>query len=150
MSVLDSFQVEDLEALRVSVQKFINQYINSESKLLVLLEGPMGVGKTQWVNFLLQELGVDEVCSPTFAIHNMYQLSDGSSVDHLDLYRLRDDEDLESTGFWDLFSRPRGLVLIEWGDMLDSDFLPMQWKRLRLKMEKKGHNETRQLILSEF
>lgn len=150
MPELSSFQIENLQALKSSVQDFLGQYVQKESKLLVLLEGPMGAGKTQWVDFLLQELGVEEVCSPSFAIHNSYQIDNETSVDHLDLYRLQDDEDLESTGFWDLFSQPSGLILIEWGNLLNREFLPADWKRLRLQIEKMDGSESRQLTLSEF
>lgn len=110
---------------------------------ILLLEGPLGVGKTQVVQFLLEEWGCGESSSPSFAIHHRYETALGpfSYVDHLDLYRLEDDEDLESTGFWDLFSQSQGLIVIEWADRLDVQALPFYWPCSRLKLSFGGIEE---------
>ena len=94
---------------------------------VLLLKGPVGVGKTQVVRYLVAELGANEACSPSFAIHNRYDVRAGS-VDHVDLYRLEDEEDLESTGFWDFFTQPEGLIVIEWAERLDENYLPPGWR----------------------
>ncbi|MCB0383882.1 MAG: tRNA (adenosine(37)-N6)-threonylcarbamoyltransferase complex ATPase subunit type 1 TsaE [Bdellovibrionales bacterium] len=94
---------------------------------VLLLMGPVGVGKTQLVRFLVEALGAREACSPSFAIHNCYDVSRGR-VDHVDLYRLEDEQDLESTGFWDFFLEPEGLIIIEWAERLDANFLPPGWR----------------------
>src|SRR5689334_7672356 len=74
---------------------------------VVCLYGELGVGKTQFCQFMAQSLGHDEVtASPTFVIHNRLNLRD-LTLEHLDLYRLTSDEDLESTGFWDLFAEQK-------------------------------------------
>lgn len=96
------------------------------ARQIVLLIGPMGSGKTTAVSQLVKILGGDSAQSPTFAIHQVYKLSK-AEVDHIDLYRLKNEADLESTGFWDLFSRRAGLILIEWGDRLDREALPRDW-----------------------
>src|SRR4051794_6452963 len=77
----------------------------------VLLAGEMGAGKTQFVRWFLEELGTSDVASPTFAIHNEYQTKTGI-VDHVDLYRVQSDADLEAAGFWDLFLQEQGLVFV--------------------------------------
>ena len=92
---------------------------------LVLLKGEMGSGKTQMVRFMCSALGCREVCSPAFTLVNIY--SEG--VAHIDLYRLKNREDLESTGFWDLFTSSR-LVFIEWADLLKEALPP--WNKLFL------------------
>ncbi len=94
---------------------------------VLLLKGLVGVGKTQFVRFLVEELGAKEACSPSFAIHNSYLVSNGH-VDHIDLYRLEDEEDLESTGFWDLFTQQKGLIIVEWAERLNESFLPPGWR----------------------
>jgi len=66
------------------------------------------------------------VSSPSFAIHNQY-MSEMGIVDHVDLYRLEDESDLESTGFWDLFAKEKGYIFVEWGDRLNKDLLPSHW-----------------------
>ncbi len=98
---------------------------------VLLLNGPMGAGKTQFTKYLVSILGGDETVSPSFAIHNQYTTKAGL-VDHVDLFRLENDDELESTGFWDLFSSPMGCIVIEWAERLHSDLLPRTWSCLEL------------------
>jgi len=60
---------------------------------LVLLEGPLGAGKTTLVRGLVRALGGEpaEVCSPTFVLMESYAVSRGGikRLHHADLYRLR-------------------------------------------------------------
>jgi tRNA threonylcarbamoyladenosine biosynthesis protein TsaE len=109
---------------------------------IILLEGPMGVGKTQFTRCYLRSLNSDEVTSPSYAIHNHYETEWGD-VEHLDLYRLEDEEDLESTGFWDLFSRDKSLIIIEWADRLDFTALPKTWSLWLVQM--RFRNEYREI-----
>ena len=69
-------------------------------KTIVALQGPMGVGKTEFVKHLCGKFRSDTVASPTFAIHHRYSSLRGT-IDHLDLYRLENEDELETTGFWD-------------------------------------------------
>ncbi len=117
--------LKDVEDLGLWLEKTMQSRWTGRD--LVLLQGPMGVGKTQFTRLLAQSLGVgDEVASPTFAIHHHYQ-GQRQSLDHLDLYRIENDEELESTGFWDLFARDHGMIVVEWADRLDFDALPNRW-----------------------
>jgi len=103
---------------------------------VVLLEGDLGAGKTQFVNWFLQALGAPQVgASPTFAIHHSYATPSGV-VDHLDLYRLQDDSELESCGFWDLLAQPKALLFVEWANRLPDDVWPKDWRRIRLVLLK--------------
>ena len=60
--------------------------------LSIGLCGDLGAGKTTLVRFLIGALGGNEqqVSSPSFALENEYKLTGGLSVEHWDLYRLRD------------------------------------------------------------
>ena len=101
---------------------------------VVLLDGPLGSGKTQFVKWCVVELGGGErdVVSPTFAIHQSYACTAGA-VDHLDLYRLTSDVDLESTGFWDLLREPKALLFIEWAARLPDSVFPQSFTRVHLE-----------------
>ncbi|MGZ3782984.1 MAG: tRNA (adenosine(37)-N6)-threonylcarbamoyltransferase complex ATPase subunit type 1 TsaE [Bdellovibrio sp.] len=105
-------------------------------KCILLMSGEVGAGKTTSVQIIAELLGLKDVQSPSFAIHLRYENSQGSSLDHVDLYRLKDDDDLESSGFWDLFSQKESLIIIEWANRLDFDYLPLNWQRVEVCFEK--------------
>ncbi len=111
---------------------------------LVLLDGNLGAGKTQMVRWFCEELGIEDAASPTFTIHNEYATANGP-VDHVDLYRVKSDDDLEASGFWDLLSKPQALLFVEWADRLPEDVWPAEWTRVRIRLEKTGTEEERSL-----
>lgn len=137
-------EIKDLADMRAFAQS-VAQEVRTNRRLLILLDGEMGAGKTQFTRFLLEELGSDEACSPSFAIHNSYSTLSGS-VEHMDLYRLESEDDLESTGFWDFFRAKEGVVIIEWADRLRemglADQLPRTWRRVQMKIEIPGSIES--------
>jgi tRNA threonylcarbamoyladenosine biosynthesis protein TsaE len=76
------------------------------------LVGPLGAGKTTFARALLTELGVgSRVKSPTYSLIESYTAG-GLGVQHLDLYRIADAEEVEWLGLRD-FAEPQ-LWLIEW------------------------------------
>ena len=78
------------------------------------LHGEMGAGKTTFIHALCEAMGVkDIVTSPTFSIINEYNASDGGIVYHMDLYRLKSNEEAVNAGVEDcLFSG--NICLVEW------------------------------------
>jgi tRNA threonylcarbamoyladenosine biosynthesis protein TsaE len=99
-------------------------------KQVILLCGEMGSGKTTAVAELVRFLGGANANSPTYAIHQSYKTKWGP-VDHIDLYRVKNEADLDSTGFWDLFLEEKGLILIEWGDKIEAGWIPTDWTKTR-------------------
>ena len=82
---------------------------------LILLNGPLGAGKTVFVQGVGRALGIAGITSPTFVISRIHQGS--MPLIHVDVYRLLeagnaavylDDLDLDS-------AREDGLTVIEWG-----------------------------------
>src|SRR5690349_20654727 len=73
---------------------------------VILLEGDLGAGKTTFVRALASGLGIDPgtVSSPTFVMVNQYRPAAPGSPElvHVDAYRLRSPDDLDSLG-WDQF-----------------------------------------------
>lgn len=64
--------------------------------LLILLKGGLGMGKTRFTQGIGRAVGCDRVKSPTFVIMNEYD-TDVPFL-HVDLYRLEDEEQIESLG----------------------------------------------------
>lgn len=88
-----------------------------EVGLVLALVGPLGAGKTLFVQGLARGLGIDpsRVTSPTFVIAGEYPSQDGRRLHHLDLYRVQSVFELEQAGFLDLLE-PGVVVAIEWAD----------------------------------
>lgn len=126
----------------IELEQFWKDFLPQlKDRAILLLSGDVGAGKTTSVQMMAKSLGLRDVQSPSFAIHLRYENADGKSLDHLDLYRLKDDDDLESSGFWDLFAAKEGLVVIEWAQRLDFDYLPMNWQRVEVKFAKISETE---------
>jgi len=81
------------------------------------LHGEMGAGKTTFVHALCQAKGVkDVVGSPTFSIINEYVFENPHSsgkIFHIDLYRLRDEEEAIRAGVEDCLYSDH-ISLVEW------------------------------------
>lgn len=64
----------------------------------------MGAGKTTFIHALSEALGTeDTVGSPTFSIINQYQIPGDECIYHIDLYRLKDEEEALQAGVEDCF-----------------------------------------------
>ena len=119
--------------------KLVSDFVSKlGSKEVVLMEGPLGIGKSEWVRCCLKTLGYEkEVSSPSFAIHHVYHIK-ARVIDHIDLYRLQKESELESIDFFDLFLRDTGLIFIEWADRLSKEALPKDWNYTYLKFQWSG------------
>ena len=82
---------------------------------LILLNGPLGAGKTVLVQGIGEALGIEDVTSPTFVISRIHKAP--LSLIHVDAYRLLeagnaaaylDDLDLDTP-------RENAVTVIEWG-----------------------------------
>lgn len=99
---------------------------------VVLLEGDLGAGKTQFVKGVASFFGLDGVLSPTYAYLNVYE----DLIYHYDCYRLSSGEEAELLGLTDYFNG-NNICLIEWAENI-KDVLPVSVKKV--KIEKIGEN----------
>tara|TARA_Y100000389_G_scaffold22149_1_gene18986 strand:+ start:1232 stop:1678 length:447 start_codon:yes stop_codon:yes gene_type:complete len=97
--------------------------INSKLKPgnILFLYGEMGVGKTTFVKFLINDFQLKfnekltEVTSPTFNIMNEYKINE-LTIKHYDLYRLKSTEELNN---FNLFEKnDKSILLIEWPEII--------------------------------
>jgi tRNA threonylcarbamoyladenosine biosynthesis protein TsaE len=84
-------------------------------KKIYAFKGNMGAGKTSFINALCKVKNVIETTgSPSFSIINEYSFQ-GGIIYHLDLYRLKDEEEAIRAGVEDcLYSGE--ICLVEWPD----------------------------------
>ncbi len=81
--------------------------------------GDLGAGKTAFVRGMGKALCPDaDVCSPTFAIINEYKKGKKTVLCHVDAYRINDDDDLYSTGFYDCAEYESCVMAVEWSEKI--------------------------------
>jgi len=90
----------------------------------VCLYGDLGAGKTNFTFGIAQGLDVQEqyITSPTFTFVNEYQ--GRVPLYHIDLYRLKDPDELENIGFEE-YIESDGVTVIEWAERAE-DELPVE------------------------
>ena len=100
-----------LEQIRQTAAKLVE---NSKNYKVIAFHGEMGVGKTTFIHALCEAMGVlDVITSPTFSIINQYQTNDGQTIYHIDLYRIKDENEAINAGIEDcLYSG--NICLVEW------------------------------------
>ena len=104
--------------------------------------GAMGTGKTTFIHALCEAKQVSStISSPTFSIINEYASPSGT-IFHIDLYRLKDEDEAIRAGVEDCFYSGN-LCLVEWPEKAPGifpentqnvyvDFIDIQTRRLRL------------------
>ena len=111
------FHLKDIEA---AAEAFWRRF---PAQKVFAFHGEMGAGKTTFIHALCHLKGVkDTVGSPTFSIINEYRYP-GGKIYHIDLYRLKDEEEALRAGVEDvLYSGD--LCLVEWPDRAPGIFPP--------------------------
>ena len=102
-----------LDEIAVTAKIFISATFNYK---VFALHGEMGAGKTTFINAVCKAAGVKEnISSPTFSIINQYTTPQGQLICHIDLYRLKDEEEAIQAGVEDcLYSG--NTCFVEWPD----------------------------------
>jgi tRNA threonylcarbamoyladenosine biosynthesis protein TsaE len=89
---------------------------------VIFLYGEMGVGKTTFIKYLInefqksQKIKVTEVTSPTFNILNEYSINQ-IKIDHYDLFRLKSVEEIKNLKLFE--DNSNTITLIEWPQMIE-------------------------------
>ena len=110
------------DLINLSSEKKTEELANKISKKLklgnvVFFEGEMGVGKTTFIRYLINNLQkenrlkITEVTSPTFNLLNEYKIKD-IKINHYDLFRIKNLDEIHNLGLFDNISN--AITLIEW------------------------------------
>ena len=102
---------------------------NLKPKSIIILKGPIGAGKTSFVQGIGKGLCIKEaITSPTFALSHHYD-SGSMHLIHMDLYRIEN-----SLSARELFIEEqeeleinKGLLIIEWPELIEA-ILEKYWK----------------------
>jgi len=123
---IGAFGLKDLDYV---ARKLVEELPNSG---VVALHGKMGAGKTTLVKALCRILGVkDEVSSPTYGLVNIYEIAGNDNaqkriIHHIDLYRLKDEEEAEKAGIFNIFDM-QGLSFVEWPERISNSLPDNVW-----------------------
>ena len=100
-----------LNEIEITAKKLLAQTSNYK---VFAFDGEMGAGKTTFIHSLCEAMGVtDVVTSPTFSIINEYKTNNGQTVYHMDLYRIKDENEAITAGVEDcLYSG--NYCFVEW------------------------------------
>ena len=111
----------------------------------VALFGDLGAGKTAFVKGMVQNFSPDAiVTSPTYNIVNTY-FGDGIVLHHYDMYRISDDDDLYSVGFYD--NSEDDIIVAEWCENIP---WAIPEKHISVTIRKDLENENLRYIEMEF
>ncbi|MBQ2765430.1 MAG: tRNA (adenosine(37)-N6)-threonylcarbamoyltransferase complex ATPase subunit type 1 TsaE [Clostridia bacterium] len=122
---------DETELIGAELAKFILE----KNENFIALYGDLGAGKTAFTRGFASVIAPDaDVCSPTYTIVNEY---DGVlPLFHFDMYRIEDEDSLDSIGFYDYFGR--GIIITEWSENIPFA-LPERY--IRVNIEKLGNDE---------
>ena len=120
--------LEETEDVALNFGRFVKTFS------LIAFFGEMGAGKTAFTRGFASGFGLEqEVFSPTFSIVNEYFYSEEKKIVHCDMYRIKTEQDLYTTGFLDYLKDENAIVLVEWSENI-LKFLPEPFYRVEIKV----------------
>ncbi len=106
---------------------------------VIVLDGDLGAGKTQFVQGFAHAFGVlEQIVSPTFNLLLTYR-GERFPLYHFDLYRLEEAAQLEDIGFYETIDAD-GVTFIEWGSRF-ADAMPYSYLRITLNVPEEGKRQ---------
>ena len=120
--------IEELPALASKIAKVY-------SNRVIAFYGDMSAGKTTFIKYLCQELGVDPSCvnSPTYAIVNEYEARGDQMIFHFDFYRIKDENEAYDMGYENYFYSNH-YCFIEWPEKI-ANLLPENLLKINIESE---------------
>ncbi len=124
-----SHSVKETHKISENFIKEISKKQDLKNALVVVMQGDLGSGKTEFVKGLKKVLDIkNNILSPTFVLMKVYDVSNSKfkKMYHFDLYRLLEGklkeksiiEALETLNIYDILNDNTNIVFIEWGENL--------------------------------
>ena len=86
------------------------------------IKGIVGAGKTTLVKEICVGMRIkDNANSPTYSLINEYLTEKGSSIFHMDLFRLENKNEIHDLGIMDYFET-NNIIIIEWPEILINNY----------------------------
>ena len=115
------------DKINLSSEKKTKEFAQKFSRKLkpgniIFLYGEIGVGKTTFVRYLINELQkqnkleITEVTSPTFNLLNEYRINE-IKINHYDLFRLKKPKEVKDLELFE--DRVKSITFIEWPQMIE-------------------------------
>lgn len=126
-----------LEELSECVTYFLKQL---SKPTIVCFYAEMGIGKTTFILEMLRQMGIEQPKgSPTYSLVNEYVTDAFGKVMHLDLYRIKDEEELYDIGFEDIVYENQ-YVFIEWPERAEN-ILPEERIDVKIEIQEDGRRK---------
>ena len=113
---MDLSSLKDTKKLSEKISKII------KADDIIFLYGEIGVGKTTFVRFLINQLEVvnkinkSHILSPTFNIVYDYEIKE-IKILHFDLYRLKKYKDILELGMFE--NSENNITIVEWPELIE-------------------------------
>lgn len=131
-----SKSIEETAQIAKNFANSLSPEDDHQGAVVVGLYGELGSGKTTFMKYLAESLGVKEtIQSPTFVIMKSFPLSytrrgargEVERLIHIDAYRLEKSAEMLNLGWREIVADPQNLVCVEW-PLKIADILPPHLK----------------------
>jgi tRNA threonylcarbamoyladenosine biosynthesis protein TsaE len=133
-----STKEEDTEKVAID---FVQYLKNGD---VVILNGPLGCGKTFFVKKIAKYYKIPNSSSPTFALVNEY--IGERKIYHFDFYRINSINELYDIGFVDYLSDKEAISFIEWGELFP-EILPKEKYEVSFEF---NNDDTRKITIIRY
>ena len=106
MHIVTNNEKIDISSEKLLEELAVKVFKNIKLGDIIFLIGEMGVGKTTFVKYLVNEfqkqnkLKLTEVTSPTFNLLNEYDINN-VRINHYDLYRIKSSKEIDNLGIFE-------------------------------------------------
>lgn len=119
------YAIKDIEAVAARIWQYAG------SRKAWLFYGAMGSGKTTLIKAICRQVQVkDAISSPTFSLINEYVAEQAGKIYHMDLYRLKDEEEALQAGVEECILSG-AYCFIEWPEKAPG-LLPAEFAKIHL------------------